>query len=65
MVSDLSQACSDGDLNKVNQLLLQASPLDIEEKGASPFSIFFLPNISLIVLSIPPNLRFISFFLPS
>ena len=64
MVSDLSQACLDGDLNKVNQVLLQASPLDIEEKGASPF-LFFLPNISLIVLSIPPNVRFISFFLPS
>ena len=41
MVSDLSQACLDGDLNKVNQLLLQASPLDIEEKGASPFLFFF------------------------
>jgi hypothetical protein len=65
MVSDLSLACLGGDLNKVNQLLPQASPLDIEEKGASPFLFFFLPNISLIVLSIPSNLRFISFFLPS
>ncbi|KAH9995990.1 hypothetical protein BJV77DRAFT_187461 [Russula vinacea] len=37
MVSDLSQACLDGDLNKVNQLLPQASPLDIEEKdGITP-----------------------------
>lgn len=40
--ADLFHACSDGDLNKVNQLLPQASPLDIEEKGASPF-LFFLP----------------------
>lgn len=30
--ADLFQACSDGDLNRVNQLLAQASPLDIEEK---------------------------------
>ncbi len=52
MVSaDLFQACSDGDLNRVNQLLAQLSPLDIEEKGASPFLIFF-PHISLIVSSI-------------
>ena len=42
MVSDLSLACLGGDLNKVNQLLPQASPLDIEEKGASPFLFFFL-----------------------
>jgi hypothetical protein len=43
MVSaDLFHACSDGDFSKVNQLLAQASPLDIEEKGASPF-LFFLP----------------------
>jgi len=46
MVSDLIQACSDGDLNKVNQLLAQASPLDIEEKGASLFLFFFAPHIS-------------------
>ncbi|KAI0003782.1 hypothetical protein BJV74DRAFT_881593 [Russula compacta] len=39
MVSDLYKACSDGDLNKVNQLLAQAPPLDIEEKdqdGVTP-----------------------------
>ncbi|KAI0308304.1 hypothetical protein B0F90DRAFT_1813583 [Multifurca ochricompacta] len=39
MVSDLWQASSDGDLNKVNELLAQASPLDIEEKdqdGVTP-----------------------------
>ncbi|KAI9509522.1 hypothetical protein F5148DRAFT_1345672 [Russula earlei] len=39
MVSDIFQACSDGDLTKVNQILAQASPLDIEEKdqdGVTP-----------------------------
>ncbi|KAI0294975.1 hypothetical protein BC826DRAFT_1104445 [Russula brevipes] len=39
MVSELLQACSDGDLNKVSQLLTQASPLDVEEKdqdGVTP-----------------------------
>ena len=47
MVSvDLFQACSDGDLNKVNQLLAQPSPLDIEEKGAPPFLIFLPSHIS-------------------
>ncbi len=47
MVSaDLFHACLDGDLNKVNQLLAQAPPLDIEEKGASPFYIFLSSHIS-------------------
>ena len=46
MVFDLSKACSDGDLNKVNQLLAQAPPLDIEEKGASLFLFFFVPPLS-------------------
>ncbi len=35
MLSDLLQASSDGDLNKVNQLLAQPSSLDIEQKGTS------------------------------
>ena len=46
MVSDLSQACSQGDLNKVNQLFAQPSPLDIEEKGLPLFHIFFVPHPS-------------------
>jgi hypothetical protein len=37
MISDLLQASFDGELNKVNQILAQPSPLDIEQKGA-PFS---------------------------
>ena len=44
--ADLLQACSAGDLNRVNQLVNQASPLDIEEKGASPFLFFLPPHIS-------------------
>ena len=44
--ADLFHACKDGDLNKVNQLLAQASPLDIEEKGASPFPFFFASHLS-------------------
>ncbi|KAH9960760.1 hypothetical protein BGW80DRAFT_1361572, partial [Lactifluus volemus] len=32
MVSDLLNACSDGDINKLNHLLAHPSPLDIEEK---------------------------------
>ncbi len=43
MVADLFQACFDGDLNRVNHLLTQASPLDIEEKGLPLFYIFFVP----------------------
>jgi ankyrin repeat protein len=55
MVSDLSQACSEGDLNKVNQLLAQASPLDIEEKGLPLFHNFFVPHPSHHTLH--PSLR--------
>ncbi|KAH9065652.1 hypothetical protein EDB87DRAFT_1679379 [Lactarius vividus] len=39
MISDLLQASSDGDLNKLNQLLAQPSSLDIEQKdqdGVTP-----------------------------
>jgi ankyrin repeat protein len=50
MVSDLLQACSEGDLNRVNQLLTQASPLDIEEKGLPLFYIFFVPYPSHHIL---------------
>ena len=35
MLSDLLQASSDGDLNKVTQILAQPSTLDMEQKGAS------------------------------
>jgi len=61
MVSaDLFHASEAGDLNKVNQLLAQSSPLDIEEKGASPF--LFFSHICLIVPSILSNIHPLSPF---
>lgn len=39
MVSDLWKACSEGDLQKVHELLVEVSIADIEIKGASIISL--------------------------
>ncbi|KAH9081555.1 hypothetical protein EDB83DRAFT_2512413 [Lactarius deliciosus] len=62
MISDLLQASSDGDLNKLNHLLAQPSSLDIEQKGTS-----FCPSLPLtppFCPTSPSHLLFVPSYAP-